>query len=349
MNLGSICRNIAKCGEESRGKSNMKNQVLIVSFSFEQEPEAFDALRQAGLEPVLWAQAERGENTTEQALIDYWNGLPVAPAGILMGADVPVTEKFLSAVANKPKAISLNCAGYDHLALDALRQHGVRVCNVPRQNFSAVADLAFGLIIALMRKIPQGDRNIRAGKWVRGIERGMAVSGKTLGILGFGAVGRAVAKRGAGFEMNIITSDVIQNEQAAAELGARFVDRESLFCQSDILVVAAPATQETHHLINRETLALMKPSAVLINPSRGAVVDTEALTEALETGVIAGAGLDVYEEEPLYESALFHMENTVLTPHMGGLADREIHNVAMQSARNMVALLTEEGCKLDIV
>lgn len=327
----------------------MNNKVLVISFSFEQEPDAFQALRDGGLEPVLWAQKDRGENTTEQALVEYWNGLEEKPRGILMGADVPLTNVFFDAAATKPEAVSLNCAGYDHLELDVLKKHGVKVCNVPRQNFSAVADLAFGLILALMRKIPRGDRNIREEKWAKGVERGMAVSGKTLGILGFGAVGRAIAKRGTGFEMNIITSDVFQDEQAAAQLGARFVDRETLFRESDIFVVAAPATKETHHLVNRETLAMMKPNAVVINPSRGAVVDTNALVEALQNGTIAGAGLDVYEEEPLYESPLFSMDNTVLTPHMGGLADREIRNVAMRAAQNMVALLTDENCGLGIV
>lgn len=327
----------------------MNQKVLIVSFSFEQEPDAFQVLRDAGFECVLWAQADRGENTTEQALIRYWNSLPEKPRGILMGADVQLTGAFFDAVAEKPEAISLNCAGYDHLALDVLAKHGVKVCNVPRQNFSAVADLAFGLIIALMRKIPQGDRNIRAGQWAKGVERGMAVSGKTLGILGFGAVGQAVAKRGTGFEMNILVSDVFQNQEAAAKVGARFVDNETLLRESDILVVAAPATKETHHLINRHTIAAMKPSAVIINPSRGAVIDTEALIRALQKGDIAGAGLDVYEEEPLYQSPLFALQNTVLTPHMGGLADREIRNVAMQAARNMVALLTDENCGLGIL
>ncbi len=327
----------------------MNNKVLVVSFSFEQEPEAFEQLRAAGLEPILWSQAQRGENCCEQNLIDYWNALPEAPAGILMGADVTLGASFFSAVKQPPVAVSLNCAGYDHLDLDAFEKAGVRVCNVPRQNFSAVADLAFGLILALMRKIPQGDRNIRAGRWAQGVERGMAVSQKTLGILGFGAVGQAVAKRGQGFEMDTIAYDVYPNEEAARALGVRFVSLEELFRQSDIFVVGAAATADTYHLVNEKTLATMKPTAVLINASRGSIVDSAALAKALEKGVIAGAGLDVYEEEPLYESPLFAMDNTVLTPHMGGLADREIYNVAMQSARNMAALLCEKDCSLGIV
>ncbi len=327
----------------------MDEKVLVVSFSFEQEPEAFAVLREAGLEPLLWSQAQRGENCCEQDLIDHWNSLPEAPAGILMGADVKLGEAFFSAVNTPPKTVSLNCAGYDHLDLAAFEKAGVPVCNVPRQNFSAVADLAWGLILSLMRKIPQGDRNIRAGNWAKGVERGMAVSQKTLGILGFGAVGQAVAKRGLGFEMNTIAYDVYPNREAAKALGVRFVALDELFCQSDIFVVGAAATAETEHLVNEKTLAMMKPTAVLINASRGSIVDGAALAKALETGVIAGAGLDVYEEEPLYQSPLFALENTVLTPHMGGLADREIHNVAMQAARNMASLLSDENCGLGIV
>lgn len=328
----------------------MNNKVLIISFSFEQEPDAFQLLRDGGLEPVLWAQTDRGDNITEQDLIDHWNSLPEKPRGILMGADVEITNAFFDAVTEKPEAIALNCAGYDHLSLEALEKHGVKVCNVPRQNFSAVADLAFGLIISLMRKIPQGDRNIRAGRWAQGVDRGMAVSGKTLGILGFGAVGKAVARRGTGFEMDIlITGNVNRDQEAADAVGGRYVDRDTLFRESDILVVAAPATQKTHHLVNRENLAKMKKSAVVINPSRGAVIDTDALVEALQNGVIAGAALDVYETEPLYDSPLFKIENTVLTPHMGGLADREIRNVAMQAACNMVSFMTDENCAMCIV
>ncbi len=327
----------------------MNDKVLVVSFSFEQEPEAFQVLRDGGLQPLLWAQKDRGPNTSQQDLIEYWNALPQKPRGILMGADVEISGDFFAAVAEKPAAIALNCAGYDHLDVNALAKNGVQVCNVPRQNFAAVADLAFGLIISLMRKIPEGDRNIRAGKWAEGVERGMAVSGKALGILGFGAVGRALARRGAGFEMDVIACDPYIDAEAATAAGARFVDRDTLFRQSDILVLAMPATEDTHHIVNKESLATMKKSAVIINPSRGALIDTDALVEALQSGGIAGAALDVFETEPLYESPLFAMHNTVLTPHMGGLADREIHNVAMQAARNMVAMLTDESCDLGLV
>lgn len=323
----------------------MNNKVLIVSFSFEQEPDAFRVLIDNGFEPILWARSERGEKTIELDLIQFWNNLKTKPSGILMGADVPMSKLFFEGISEQPEAISLNCAGYDHLDLDVIKEKNIRVCNVPRQNFSAVADLAFGLMISVMRQISRGDRNIRAGKWSRGIERGIAVSSKTLGILGFGAIGQAIARRGIGFDMTIIAYTRTRNEEALAQVGAKFVSIETLFRESDILVVTLPATAETYHIIDHAALSMMKKQAIIINPSRGTVIDTSALVEALKDGTIAGAGLDVYEEEPLFNSPLFELENTVLTPHIGGLADREIRNVAMKAAWNMVALLNNTTCE----
>lgn len=325
----------------------MKEKVLVISFSFEQEPDAFEVLRQGGFEPVLWPQAQRVD-CTEEDLVRYWQALPEKPAGIVMGADVSIGERFLS-TAQGLRALSLNCAGYDHLDLAAFQQHQVSVCNVPRQNFSAVADLAFGQIISLMRRIPEGDEKIRSGQWCTGVERGYAVSGKTLGIVGLGAVGQAVARRASGFDMNIIVSSTSQKPELAEKLGLRYVDRDTFFQQADIIVLCCPHNEDTHHLINRDTLAKMKDSTVIINPSRGGLIDTEALCEALQSGKIAGAALDVFETEPLYDSPLFALKNTVLTPHMGGLADREIRNVAMQSAKNIVTLLTDAQPKPGIV
>ncbi|MEG0305552.1 MAG: NAD(P)-dependent oxidoreductase [Oscillospiraceae bacterium] len=319
----------------------MSDKVLIVSFSFEQEPDAFAELEKGGYTPLLWAQKDR-LNATQTDFVNYWNTLSEKPCGIVMGADIAVGEEFLSQ-ATGLEAVSLNCAGYDHLDLQAFAQHGVKVCNVPRQNFSAVADLAFGQIISLMRKIPQGDRSIRAGKWCEGVERGSAVSGKTIGIMGLGAVGQAVAQRAKGFDMDIIVSSTSQKEELAQKYGLKYVDKETFFKTADIIVLCCPANAQTHYVINAETLALMKNSAVIINPSRGGLVDTKALINALNTGAIAGAALDVFETEPMYESELFTTENTVLTPHIGGLADREIRNVALKSAQNIISLL--QGAK----
>jgi|GEM_PF-1494216 len=315
----------------------MNKNVLIVSFSFEQEEEAFQALKDGGYEPILLAESDR-QGYLEADLIKYWNKLEEKPVGILMGADIPLGKEFV-AKAEGLKAVSLNCAGYDHLDLEAFAAKDIMVCNVPRQNFDAVADFAWGQILSVMRRIPEGDRAIRKGKWCEGVQRGYAVSKKTIGIIGFGAIGQAVAKRAVGFDMKIIVSSTSNKPELAEKYNATYVDRETLFKEADIVIPTCPHEPETHHMINKTTLSMMKKNAVVVNPSRGGIIDTNALYEALKSHAIAGAALDVYEEEPLYESELFALENVVLTPHMGGLADREIHNVAMQSAYNMVCLL----------
>lgn len=318
----------------------MKKKVLIVSFSFEQEPEAFQALEEAGLEPVLLAERDR-KGFTEKDFTRYWESLKDKPSGILMGADIPL-GKFFAERAEGLQGISLNCAGADHLDLQAMEEHGIAVCNVPRQNFDAVADFIWGLILAVMRKIPEGNQAIRRGEWCRGVERGCAVSGKTIGIIGFGAIGQAVAKRALGFDMKILVSSASKKPELAEKYHAEYVERNQLFQEADILVPTCPLVPETFHMINEETLGQMKREAVIVNASRGGIIDTEALLSALREQKIGGAGLDVFEEEPLAASELFGLKNVVLTPHMGGLADREIHQVAMQSAYHMAKLLEGE-------
>ena len=325
----------------------MGNKVLIISFSFEQEPDAFQALRSAGLEPVLWASGDR-KDAGEEELVAFWNALPEKPVGVVMGADVPITENFLSA-ARGLRVISLNCAGYDHVDLEACRRHGVQLVNVPRRNFDAVADLAWGLILSLMRNIPRGDAAIRAGRWAQGVERSMAVSGKTLGIVGMGAIGQAVARRAMGFDMRLVAKSGSRKPELARRYCLTYLDDAEFFSQSDIIVLCCPNTPNTCHMINRHTLGMMKPSAVLINPSRGGLVDTGALCEALRQGQIAGAALDAYEEEPLLESPLFGLENVVLTPHIGGLADKQIHDVAVLSAENCAAVLSGHTDNLNMI
>lgn len=325
----------------------MGNKVLIISFSFEQEPDAFKALTDAGLEPVLWANADR-KGATEDDLVAYYRAMPEKPVGIVMGADIDITDKFLS-VAEGLTVISLNCAGYDHIDLESCQRHGIKLVNVPRRNFDAVADLAWGLILSYMRNIPKGDKAIRAGKWAQGVERSMAVSGKTLGIVGMGAIGQAVARRAMGFDMKIVAKSGSRKPELAKKFNLTFLDDEEFFRTADIIVLCCPNTEETYHMINSHTLSLMKPGAVLINPSRGGLVDTDALVEALREHRIAGAALDAYEEEPLLESPLFELDNILLTPHVGGLADKQIHDVAVLSAQHCAMVLAGNLENLNLI
>ncbi len=325
----------------------MNKKILIVSFSFEQEKEAFDVLINSGLEPVLLAEKDR-KDFDENQLIQYIESLDERPSGMIMGADIELGKKFVTAFPEL-KYISLNCAGSDHLDLDVFKEAEIVVCNVPRQNFDAVADLVWGLIIALMRNIVIGDKNIRKGKWVEGVARGRAVSKKTIGIIGFGAIGQAVAKRAIGFDMKIIAADPAQNQEVAEKYNVTYVSNEELFKEADIIVPNCPLLPSTHHMICKETISKMKESAIIVNASRGGVIKTEDLIEALKNKVIAGAALDAFENEPLYESKLFELDNVICTPHMGGLADREIRNVAVKSAEHAVILQQGRSTKTELV
>lgn len=318
---------------------------LILSFSFEQEEEAFDELRKYGITPLL-IPAEEREGWTEKELARYWKELGQKPEGILMGADISLTETFLGE-APELKYISLNCAGYDHLDLDACQRHGITVCNVSRRNYNAVADLAWGQILCLMRRIAPGDRAIRNGRWNEGVTRGAAVCQKTLGIVGLGAIGQGVAKRASGFDMKLAALSTSKKPELAERYGITYLEKEAFFRSCDIIVLTCPAAENTYHLVDGQTLGWMKKEAFLINPSRGALIDEQALIRALQEGRIAGAALDVFEEEPLLNSPLFSLENVLLTPHLGGLADREIHEVAVRSAVNMGMMMNGE--KVDSV
>ncbi len=193
------------------------------------------------------------------------------------------------------------------------------VCNTPGVLSDAVADLTMGLILSLARRLPESERFVREGRWKpgAGMELGMDVSGKTLGIIGLGRIGVAVARRARAFSMTVVFHD--QFRETPAEVGfSEYREMETLLRESDFVSLHVNLRSETHHLLGREQLALMKPTAFLINTSRGQIVDQPALVEALQKGEIAGAALDVFEEEPLPASnPLMAMTNVILLPHVG--------------------------------
>jgi D-3-phosphoglycerate dehydrogenase len=249
----------------------------------------------------------------------------------------------------KLRAIGRYGVGVDSVDIEAATQRGIAVCNVPDYGTEAVSDHAITLALAVSRGLTVVDRDLRAERFELPKVRPMyQIKDRVFGVIGLGRIGQAVARKAAGLGYRVIGHDALAAGLDSYQ-GIAAVSLDELLGRAQVVSLHVPLTDQTHHLINRETLAAMKKSAIVINPSRGAVIDTDALAEALQKGAIAGAGLDVYETEPLYDSPLFGMDNTVLTPHMGGLADREIHNVAMQAARNMVAFMTDANCTLCIV
>ena len=212
--------------------------------------------------------------------------------------------------------ISALGAGYEHIAVDAAQPRGIVVVNGAGTNADCVADHAFALLLAAVREIPRLDRVAREGVWRDGLKEQPQIAGKRLGVVGLGHIGRKVARRAAGFDMET----GYHNRKPKPDTTSRYFDSVLALAEwSDALVVATPGGAATHHLIDAGVLAALGPKGYLVNVSRGSVVDTAALVDALERGAIAGAGIDVFEEEPPpVDLRLLHLDNVVVTPHIGG-------------------------------
>ena len=244
--------------------------------------------------------------------------------------------------AQKLRMIATMGTGFDNIDIAAAKKRGIPVTYAPGILDETTADGAFGLLIATARRFGEAERVLRSGKWNGwgpGQFLGQDVHHATLGIVGMGRIGRQIARRASGFEMRVIYYDERRNDQAERELSVVYVPLDRLLAESDIISVHVPLMPSTRHLIDAEALRKMKPSAVLINTSRGPVVDERALAEALRDGVIAAAGLDVYEREPRVEPLLLELENVVLLPHIASASERTRTRMAVRAAQNILAFL----------
>ncbi|WP_297437485.1 glyoxylate reductase [Thermococcus sp.] len=246
--------------------------------------------------------------------------------------------------APRLRIVANYAVGYDNIDVGEATRRGIYVTNTPKVLTDATADFAWTLLLATARRLIEADRFTRSGEWKRkGIAwhplmfLGHDVYGKTLGIVGFGRIGQAVAKRASGFGMRILYNSRTRKAEAEKELVAEFKPLDELLGESDFVVLAVPLTKETYHMIGERELKLMKNTAILINIARGKVVDTGALVKALREGWIAGAGLDVYEEEPYYHEELFSLDNVVLAPHIGSATHGAREGMAELVARNLIA------------
>jgi len=232
-----------------------------------------------------------------------------------------IDADLLAKASPRLKLIANFGVGVDHIDLHAARERKILVTNTPGVLIEDTAHMTMALILSVPRRLGEGEKLIRSGQWDGWKPSGMLghrVNGKTLGIIGMGRIGRAVAKRAQGFGIRTIYHNRHRlPESIEAELGARFVELDVLFTQSDIVSINCPHTAETHHLVDAHRLSQMRSDAYLVNTSRGEVMDENALIEALESGRIAGAGLDVYVNEPHVDRRFLNLANTVLLPHMG--------------------------------
>jgi glyoxylate reductase len=285
-----------------------------------------------------------------------WEGELPPPRDVLL-QDVVEVEGLLSLLTDKVDAelmdhaqklrVVSNCAvGFDNIDVQAATKRGIVVGNTPGVLTDTTADFAFALLMAAGRRVVEGDRVVRAGKWKTWgpmILLGQDIHNATLGIIGFGRIGYAVAKRARGFGMKILYSDVIRNRQAENELGIEYVELNSLLAESDFITVHTNLTPETHHLIGREQFEKMKRTAVLVNTSRGPIVDNMALYDALRSGKIAYAALDVTEPEPLpADHPLITLDNVIVVPHIASASVATRTKMALMAADNLIAGLKGE-------
>ncbi|WP_349930776.1 D-glycerate dehydrogenase [Glutamicibacter mishrai] len=289
--------------------------------------------------------------------VDAWDGEQSISReellGKVAGADALVTlltervdTELLDAAGPQLKVVSNVAVGYDNIVVADCTARGVRATNTPGVLTEATADIAFGLILMATRRLGEGERLIRSGtpwKWGMFFLLGSSLQGKTLGVVGMGGIGQATARRAKAFGMEVVYQSRSEIDPAtAAELGARRAELDELLTISDVVSLHCPYGANTHHLIGAQQLATMKPEAYLVNTARGPIVDEAALAQALREGVIAGAGLDVFEREPAVHPELLELENVALVPHLGSSTVETRTAMAVLASENTLAVLRGE-------
>jgi lactate dehydrogenase-like 2-hydroxyacid dehydrogenase len=309
----------------------MKPRILVCREVF---PEVLERLRQ---------HFEVDDNQADVILgIEGLKARLANKAGALTAATDPVTAEVIAA-APQLKAVCNFAVGYNNIDLAACTKAGVMATNTPGVLDDTTADLAWALLMATARRLPAAERWLRNGEW-KGWQfiqwLGSDVHHATLGILGMGRIGQTVARRALGFDMKVIYHNRSRlSDEQEASIRATWVDKETLLRQSDFLVLLLPYSPATHHTIGAAELALMKPTAHLINVARGGIVDDEALISALRQRRLAGAGLDVFEGEPKFNPGYLELDNVALTPHIGSSSSATRMAMAMRAADNLIAAL----------
>lgn len=306
-----------------------KSRVLITSPFLRPGDEGDRRLQEAGLETTynVWHGGR-----TESEMVDILQGIDAAIVSI-----DPFTQRVFAG-ALQLKVVARTGVGYDAIDVEAATSHGVAVCLSAGCNNVAVAEFAFALIIALSRKLAENMAEVAAGGWNR--HQGPGLEGGTLGIVGLGSIGKELAKRASVFDMRILAHDTFRDEEFASRYQVSYVSLEELLRESDFVSLNLLLNAQTRHLINAERLAMMKSTAYLVNTARGGVIDTEALYLTLRDKGIAGAALDVFEDEPLpADSPLRQLDNVYLTPHVGGSSLRSRRTSMLMATENVINVL----------
>jgi len=259
--------------------------------------------------------------------------------GIIVRSKTRVTASVIAA-GQKLRVIGRAGIGVDNIDVDAATERGIVVLNTPDANATTTAELALAHLLSLSRHLPQADRSIRAGEWQPAKFVGTELAGKSVGVIGFGSIGRIFARLCLGLRMHVLAYDPVVTREVIEQAGAEPVTLAALLARADYISLHCPLTDQTRHLINAERLAQMRPAARLINCARGALVDEAALFDALKTGRLAGAALDVYENEPPRDSVLLTLESVVMTPHLGASTQEAQQAVSVKIAEGVASYLS---------
>ena len=292
-------------------------------------PAAVTAFEERGVEAEL--RTGLGEAELIGIIGDY-DGLAVRSA-------TKVTAKLLAA-APRLKVVGRAGIGVDNIDLAAATERGVVVMNTPFGNSVTTAEHTIAMILALARQLPAADRSTRAGKWEKSRFMGTELAGKTLGLIGCGNVGSIVAERAHGLKMRVVAYDPYLSPERALDLAVEKVELEELLARADVITLHTPLTDGTRHIIDTEALAATRPGVRIVNCARGGLIDEAALYDALRSGHVAGAALDVFAEEPARSSPLFELDQVVVTPHLGAATAEAQEKVALQIAEQMADYLT---------
>ena len=260
--------------------------------------------------------------------------------GIAVRSATKVTEKVVAA-ADQLKVIGRAGIGVDNVDLKAATSRGIIVMNTPFGNSITTAEHAIALMLALARQVPLADLTTRAGKWAKSELIGVEITGKCLGIIGCGNIGAIVADRARGLKMKVVAFDPYLSPERATDLGVEKVELDALFRRADFITLHTPLTDKTRKIINGEAIRTMRDGVRIINCARGGLIDEQALFEALQTGKVAGAAIDVYEVEPATDNILFTSGNVICTPHLGASTREAQENVAIQIAEQISDFLLD--------
>jgi D-3-phosphoglycerate dehydrogenase len=311
---------------------SQKFRVRILSWSPLGDSPALQDLRDKGVEVVI---TQTSPGTTEDELIELMRDFDAAIPGV-----EPFTRKVIESLP-RLKIIARSGVGFNSIDVQAAEDNGVVVAITPGANRHAVADHTWGFMIMLAHLIPQNQQVVAEKRWIR--LPGRDVYGKTLGIIGVGNIGKEVARRARGFDMEVLGYDIVQDESFARTNELRYTSLEEIMSRADFITLHVPYYKLTRHMVSHKELALVKPTAYLINTARGGILDEDALYRALVEKRLAGAALDVMEDEPNFGSPLMQLENVIWTPHVAGITEESRQACVAGACRNVWNALTGEG------